>query len=460
MTAKKVTGPSSGFPELLPELRRVEQHWLDTIRQSFEAYGFASIETAAIEEVKTITAKGEDVDKEIYGLRRLREEPQEWQPSSLGLHFDLTVPLARYVAQHYSELSFPFKRYQIQKVWRGERPQEGRYREFTQCDIDVVDNGDIALHFDAEMPRIVLKICNRLGIDDVVTHINNRKIIQGYYLALGVQDPMPVIRVVDKLDKIGADGVRQVLSEQQGMSDAVIDKCLQLASIKAPDSSFAEQVAQLGVSNELLSTGIQELQFVMDSLNDQRPGAVLANLAIARGLDYYTGTVFEGKFAAYPEFPTIFAGGRYDNLLGSYLNRKVPGVGISIGLTRMLLKLYKEGRIQPAEQCPTDVLMVRIPGSSYAALVGKAEALRTNGINVEIYHEADRKMSQQIQYANRKGIRYVFFANADNDEVKDLVSGAQTQIDVATWQPDRSSSYQTRIVPAARKAVVSAASTA
>jgi histidyl-tRNA synthetase len=449
VNAKKITGPSSGFPELLPELRRVEQQWLDTIRQSFEAYGFASIETAAVEEVATITAKGDDVDKEIYGLRRLREE--DAQPSSLGLHFDLTVPLARYVSQHYNELSFPFKRYQVQKVWRGERPQEGRYREFMQCDIDVIDNNDLALHFDAEMPRIVLKIFERLGIDDVVTHINNRKIIQGYYLGLGIQEPMQVIRVVDKLDKIGAEGVRATLRAQQ-LSDAVIDKCLQLASIKTVDSSFAERVAQLGTSNELLDTGIRELRFVMDSLRDLRSGAVLANLAIARGLDYYTGTVFEGKFADYAEFPTIFAGGRYDNLLGSYFNRKVPGVGISIGLTRTLLKLYKEGRIQTAEQCPTDVLLVRLPNSDYATLVEKAERLRETGSNVEIYHDPDKKVGQQIQYANRKGIRYALFANATNDEMKDLISGTQTQVSIGTWLPDRSASYQTRIVPASKLA--------
>jgi len=452
VNAKKITGPSSGFPELLPELRRVEQQWLDTIRQSFEAYGFASIETAAVEEVATITAKGEDVDKEIYGLRRLREAAQDMQPSSLGLHFDLTVPLARYVSQHYNELNFPFKRYQIQKVWRGERPQEGRYREFTQCDIDVVDNNELALHFDAEMPRIVLKIFDRLGIDDLVTHINNRKIIQGYYLGLGITEPMPVIRCVDKLDKIGPDGVRQTLQTQLQMSDDIIDKCLQLAAIKTADSSFAAQVEGLGIHNEVLDAGIRELRFVMDSLANLRSGSVLANLAIARGLDYYTGTVFEGKFTTYPEFPTIFAGGRYDNLLGSYFNRKVPGVGISIGLTRMLLKLYKEGRIHPAEQCPTDVLLIHTPESSYAALVARAEALRDNGINVEIYHDPGKKTGQQIQYANRKGIRYALFTNTGSDEIKDLVSGTQLPIDIQAWQPDRTSSYQTRIVPSARQA--------
>jgi len=450
VNAKKITGPSSGFPELLPELRRVEQQWLDIIRQSFEAYGFASIETAAIEEVETLAAKGEDVDKEIYGLRRLREEGA--QPSTLGLHFDLTVPLARYVSQHYNELSFPFKRYQIQKVWRGERPQEGRYREFRQCDIDVIDNNELALHFDAEMPRIVHKIFDRLGIEDVVTHINNRKIIQGYYTGLGIQDPMQAIRVVDKLDKISPEGVRQTLRAQLQLSDAVIDKCLELASIRTPESSFAQRVERLGVKNELLDTGVRELCFVMDSLSNLRSGAVLANLAIARGLDYYTGTVFEGKFTNYPEFPTIFAGGRYDNLLGSYFNRKVPGVGISIGLTRTLLKLYKEGRIHTAEQCPTDVLLVRIPDSSYAVLVEKAERLRENGINVEIYHDADKKVGQQIQYANRKGIRYALFVNATNDEIKDLVSGTQSQVDIHTWQPDRAAGYQTRIVPSPRQA--------
>jgi histidyl-tRNA synthetase len=456
MTLKKISGPSSGFPELLPELRRVEQQWNDTIRQIFESYGFASIETSAIEEVKTITAKGEDVDKEIYGLRRLKEDSNEPQASTLGLHFDLTVPLARYVSQNYNDLTFPFKRYQMQKVWRGERPQEGRYREFGQCDIDVVDNKEVALQFDAEMPLMIHKVFEKLGIDDITTNINNRKIIQGYYMGLGISDPMHAIRIVDKVDKIGPDGVSKMLKSRMNLSDDVIEKCLQMAEIKTTDNSFAERIECLGVKNDLLAAGCGELKFVIESLSSLPHGSVVANMAISRGLDYYTGTVYEGKFTTYPDFPTIYAGGRYENLLSNYFNKKVPGVGISIGLTRTLLKLYKENRIQLSEKSPTDVLIVQTPEMDYKALVGKAQAMRDNGVNVEVYHDAQRKTGAQIQYAVKKGIRYALFATANGDEVKDLISGQQVGFDIRTWTPDRRENYQTRIFPSPKKSVLKA----
>jgi histidyl-tRNA synthetase len=454
MSQRKINGPSSGFPELLPELRRVEQQWMDLIRLVFETYGFASLETAAVEELNTIIAKGEDTDKEIYGLRRLKEVSTVAQFNTLGLHFDLTVPLARYVAQNYHYLTFPFKRYQIQKVWRGERPQEGRYREFAQCDIDVVDNENVALQFDIEMPRMIHKIFDMLGIEDIQTNINNRKIIQGYYEGIGIKHTIQAIRIVDKLDKLGKDAVAEMLQSQIGLNAETAHKCLRLAEIKTTDTSFANKIAALGVTSDLMSQGIEELTFVMKSLSNLPQGSVAANMAIARGLDYYTGTVYEGKFTSYPEFPTIYAGGHYENLLSSYSNKKLPGVGISIGLTRTLLKLHKENRIQLAEKCPTDVVVINMPNNDYEKLSAKAEMLRSNGINVEIFHDSKKKTGEQIKYAGKKGIKYALFIRDKSDEIKNLVSGEQQVVDIDTWTPDRSDSLQTHIIPSRKKSVL------
>lgn len=246
----------SGFPEWLPEARRIEQQWLDIARKIFESYGYASINPSSVEEVSVISAKGDDVDKEIYALHRLKADDNEKKDARLALHFDMTVPMTRYVAQNYNNLTFPFKRYQIQRAWRGERPQEGRYREFTQADIDVIDNDNVSLHFDAEMPKLVHKILSAIGLDEVRTHINNRKILQGYYEGLEIEEPTKVISIVDKIDKIGPDGVSKLLQSDLGFSEALAQRCLDLAKIKTFDSSFVEQVKALGVSNPMLDLSL------------------------------------------------------------------------------------------------------------------------------------------------------------------------------------------------------------
>ena len=453
MSNLKIKGPLSGFPEFLPELRRVELQWLDTIRQTFESYGFASIESAAAEKVATIEAKGEDVDKEIYALERLNSRQAKSSSSKAALHFDLTVPLARYVSQNFNELTFPFKRYQIQKVWRGERPQEGRYREFTQCDIDVVDQQQVALLFDAEIPKMIHKVFAKLGVDDIQTHLNNRKIIQGYYMGVGIEDPIQAIRIIDKIDKIGADAVAQLLMDELQLSRSVVDQCLALAQIKTTDCSFIEQIKALGIENEMLTQGLEELEFVMQNLSQVAAGSVCANMSISRGLDYYTGTVYEGKFTSYPDFPTIYAGGRYDNLVGQFFKQKVPGVGMSIGLTRTLLKLYKENRIQLAEQTPTDLLVLNQINNDLSHLIQVAEGLRDRGVNVEVFHVAKKKTKQQIQYANKKGIRYILFVNEQDMQVKDLMTGTQQAFDAEQWFPDRTQSYQTQIIPSHKNSI-------
>ncbi len=429
--------PVSGFLEWLPEVRLVEQRWLDEIRDAFESYGFCSIETPSVEEVEVLSAKGGDADKEIYGLRRLAAEPGEEDGGRLALHYDLTVPMARYVAQHFGDLVFPFKRYQMQRCWRGERPQEGRLREFYQCDIDVIDMDEVSLHFDAEIPEMTLDVLRRLDVGPVRLHVNNRKILQGFYQGLGIEDVVNAIRIADKMDKIGPEGVLKGLVEELGLAEDIAQKCVDLAAIQTDDTSFADKVRAFGIDNEQLEAGLEELTFVMLELAHLEKGTVIADMSIARGFDYYTGTVYEGKLANYPDFPTVCAGGRYDNLVGSYSRQKLPGVGISIGFSRIFSKLVKEGHIELGAKCPTDIMVACLPGSSRTELAVTTRKLRDRGYKVEMYHEA-KSVKAQMKYASRKGIPFVWFpANSEqpDHEVKDMETGEQMVAKVETWVP-------------------------
>ncbi|MEU3212590.1 histidine--tRNA ligase, partial [Nocardiopsis alba] len=342
MSEQRVVRPTpiSGFPEWTPQVRAVEQRWLDHIRAGFESFGFASVETPSVENLDVLMAKGE-TSQEVYTLHRLQADAKDDSDARLGLHFDLTVPFARYVAQHFNELTFPFKRYQMQRVWRGERPQEGRFREFTQCDIDVINVDSVPLHFDAELPRIVHRVLSGLDIPAWTLNVNNRKVLQGFYEGLGIEDPIAVIRAVDKLHKIGDEGVREILSAE-GLTDERIEPCLALARLKGDGPDVVAKVRELGVRSELLDEGLEELAFVMNDLADLPRGDVVADLSIARGLDYYTGTVYEASFDDDPGYGSICAGGRYENLAGQFIRRRLPGVGISIGLTRIFAKLVAE----------------------------------------------------------------------------------------------------------------------
>ncbi|MEU1901017.1 histidine--tRNA ligase [Nocardiopsis dassonvillei] len=427
--------PISGFPEWSPQVRAVEQRWLDHIRAGFESFGFASVETPSVENLDVLMAKGE-TSQEVYTLHRLQADAKDDSDARLGLHFDLTVPFARYVAQHFNELAFPFKRYQMQRVWRGERPQEGRFREFTQCDIDVINVDSVPLHFDAELPRIVHRVLSGLDLPAWTLNVNNRKVLQGFYEGLGIKDPIAVIRAVDKLHKIGDDGVRRILLAD-GLADEQADACLALARVRGAGSGVAERVRGLGVSSELLDEGLEELSFVLEDLADLPEGSVVADLSIARGLDYYTGTVYEASFDDDPGYGSICAGGRYDDLAGQFIRRRLPGVGISIGLTRIFAKLVAEGRIEEGRACPTDVMVV-VPGAERrreALLTG--ELLRERGFNTEVFHST-AKVGKQIQYAAKKGIPFVWFPPFGEDgghEVKDMGSGEQGPADPATWAP-------------------------
>ncbi len=425
--------PISGFSEWLPEVRRVELHWLDRIRETFERYGFANIETPAVESLDVLTAKGE-TSQEVYTLRRLQADPKDGSDAKLGLHFDLTVPFARYVAQHFNELDFPFKRYQMQRVWRGERPQEGRFREFTQCDIDVINVDDVPLHFDAEIPRIIHEVLTGLGLPPWSLNINNRKVLQGFYEGLGIADPIAVIRIADKMDKIGADGVGDLL-RQAGLSAGQAGAVLDLARVRGADAGVVDDIRKLGVESPLLDEGLDELGFVMSSLSDLPSGSVVADLSIARGLDYYTGTVYEGKFLDWPGYGSICSGGRYENLAGSFIRRKLPGIGLSIGLTRIFAKLLAEGLVETGPKSPTTVLVAIPSDERRGEAITTAAALRARGINTEVYHQASN-LKKQLKYAEKKGIPFVWFPPFDDGkahEVKDMATGAQAEADPGTW---------------------------
>ncbi|MFF4387686.1 histidine--tRNA ligase [Streptomyces sp. NPDC001552] len=428
--------PVSGFPEWLPEVRMVEQKWLDLIRSGFERYGFCSIETPSVEPLSVLTAKGE-TSNEVYALRRLQEDVDDASDSRIGLHFDLTVPFARYAAQHFNELVFPFKRYQMQRVWRGERAQDGRFREFTQCDIDVINVDHLPLHFDAELPRLIHEVMTGLNLPAWTLNINNRKVLQGFYEGLGISDPLAVIRAVDKLDKVGPEGVAKILSGEVGLSARTVDSCLALARMRGTGSAVVDDVQGLGVTSELLAEGLGELGYVLDSLDDLPAGSVVADLSIARGLDYYTGTVYEGKFVDWPNYGSICSGGRYENLTGSFIRRSLPGVGMSIGLTRIFAKLLAEGLLETGAKCPTDVLVVVPRADRRKEAETTAARLRGRGMNVELYHQAV-KVAKQVRYASRKGIPFVWFPPFEEGaahEVKDLATGEQTASDPTNWVP-------------------------
>ncbi|MDO5745290.1 MAG: ATP phosphoribosyltransferase regulatory subunit, partial [Micrococcaceae bacterium] len=283
----------SGFPEWLPQERAVEQHVLDTLRRIFELHGFANIETRAVETVGQLLRKGE-IDKEVYGLSRLAaEETAKNDPNALALHFDLTVPFARYVVENAGHLDFPFRRYQMQKVWRGERPQDGRFREFTQADIDVVGDGTLPFRYDVELALVIAEALSALPIGDFRLRVNNRKLAEGFYLGLGLEDTAGVLRSIDKLEKIGDEKVAELLRNELGATVEQANAALALAGICTADTSFVEQVRALGITHPLLEEGLDELSQVIEAAVRRAPGKVVADLSIARGLDYYTGTVYE-----------------------------------------------------------------------------------------------------------------------------------------------------------------------
>ncbi|HEU5268012.1 MAG TPA: histidine--tRNA ligase [Jatrophihabitans sp.] len=432
--------PLSGFPELLPAQRFVELAVLDRLRETFELHGFAPIETPAVESLDQLLRKGE-IEKEVYVLRRLHAD--ETGDAGLGLHFDLTVPFARYVLEHAGHLEFPFRRYQIQKAWRGERPQEGRFREFTQADVDIVAKDELPLHYDVEVARVMVEALGALDfLPPVRVQVNNRRLIEGFYRGLGAPDPAAVMRIIDKLDKLPAEAIDVQLRNDAGLDEKQAGRCLQLAEIRSPDASFVDRVRELGVQHESLEVGLDELAQVLAgcALVSGERVAVEADLRIARGLDYYTGTVFETRMSGFESIGSICSGGRYDSLAADGRST-YPGVGISLGVTRMLIPLLQRGLLDASRPVPSAVLVALPDEASRERCEQVARALRTRGIPTEVAAAAT-KYGRQIRYAQRRGIPFVWFPDsADSSgrhEVKDIRSGAQVAADPDTWQPPQS----------------------
>ncbi len=423
-------GALSGFPEWLPRERIVEQHVLDVLRRTFELHGFSSLETRAVEPLAQLQSKGE-VDKEVYVLRRLHAGEGDGD-SGLGLHFDLTVPFARYVLERSGHLEFPYRRYQIQKVWRGERPQEGRYREFLQADIDVVDRDVLPFHYEVELPLVVGEALTALPFPPVTILVNNRKLVEGFARGVGATDTAAVLRAVDKLDKIGPDNVRGLLVDA-GLSAAGAEACLAMAGISAADASFAERVTALGVTDPLLDEGLAELVRVVESAEEQRPGLVRADLKIARGLDYYTGTVYETVMHGHADLGSVCSGGRYD-ALASDGRSSYPGVGISLGVSRVLGRLFAAGQLTASRSVPTAVLVAVVDEDHRDESTRVAAALRARGVPVEVAPAA-AKFGKQIRHADRRGVPWVWFPDEGGHSVKDLRTGEQTPADPASWLP-------------------------
>lgn len=429
--------PLSGFPELLPEQRFVEQQVIDTLRRTFELHGFAGIETRAVEPLDQLLRKG-DTSKEVYLLRRLHEESAEGH-AGIGLHFDLTVPFARYVLENAGRLEFPFRRYQIQKAWRGERPQEGRYREFTQADIDIIGRDELPFHHDVEVTRVMVDALDQLGfLPGFRLQVNNRKLISGFYAGLGVADAdqaAEVMRVVDKLDKLPVEKVQAMLVAEAGLDDGTAERVLSLATIRATDDSFVDAVRALGVEHELLDEGLTELATLVRACADLVSDRVRveADLSIARGLDYYTGTVFETRLDGFESMGSICSGGRYD-ALASDGRSTYPGVGISLGVSRVVVPLLARSGLTADRKVPSAVVVAVVDEESRAASEAVATALRARGIPCEVAPSA-QKFGKQIRYAERRGIPYVWFPGRDAHEVKDIRSGEQVTADPAVWSP-------------------------
>ncbi len=450
--------PLSGFPEWLPAGRVVEQHVLDVLRRTFELHGYAGIETRAVEPLDQLLRKGE-TSKEVYLLRRLQEEAGEGtsavedRAGSLGLHFDLTVPFARYVLENAGQLAFPFKRHQIQKVWRGERPQDGRFREFVQADIDVVGMGELPYHYEVEIPLVVAEAFARLGeigMPPVQILVNNRKVVEGFARGLGLDDVEAVLRCVDKLAKIGPEAVTALLATEVGATATQAEAVLALAGLRGGDVGVVDEVralaARYGAGGELLDQGLAELALLIDAAGRRAPGAVIADLSIARGLDYYTGSVYETVLVGHEHLGSICSGGRYDSL-ASDGSTTYPGVGISVGVSRLVSRLLSAGLVTASRPVPTAVVVAVTSEEERPASDQVAAQLRVRGIPVEVAPSA-AKFGKQIKYADRRSVPFVWFPSADGDQVKDIRSGEQVEADPRTWAPPAADLWP-RAVPGA-----------
>lgn len=418
----------SGFPEWLPEQKIAEDRIISKVKGIYESYGFVPIETPAVELLTTLGSKGV-IDKEIFTVQRLKAD--ESSEAELGLHFDLTVPLARYVAQHEHQLSFPFKRYQLQKVWRGDRPQKGRFREFYQFDIDIIGRNDLPLSCDAEVLGVVGLVMNEFNVGGYTLRINSRKLLAGLYEAIGLdgEGAKKAITAVDKLLKIGVDGVARELEQISGISPQMSAKLLETTSIKCKAEELNTEIAKLGLSGPLLNEGISELVKICELLPDSAKESLVIDLSLARGLDYYTGLIVEVGLDRYPEFGTVISGGRYDDLASEFTDQKLPGVGVSIGLTRFMELLFSEKLIDSSKKSPSVALITVYKEEDRNYCNQIAHQLRAAGVPTEVYFKAP-KLGKQIEYAEQRGMRYVLFIDEATKgiQVKDLKTKEQRAV--------------------------------
>lgn len=432
--------PISGFPEFMPGEQITFNRVVDVIRKGFERSGAVPIETPAVERIETLsTAKG-NISKEVYGLRRLRAEEGD-DGKDLALHFDLTVPLARYVSQHSNDLAFPFRRYQIQPVWRGERAQSGRYRQFYQCDIDVIGDGELSLLNDAEMPFVIYQIFKELNIGHFYIKINNRKILQGFLLNSGVaqEEIQNVIGIVDAIDKVGISQVREQLS-QANLTDEAINSILEFFSMKASSDELINYLTALNIEGEF-ATGLDELTTVLKGIDMLGVPSDYygVDLSMVRGLDYYTGTIYETRLTGHAGIGSICSGGRYEDLASNFAGKKYPGVGISIGLTRLLPKLFEMGVIKPSKPTVTSVLVMSLEKDRQQEYLRIGGLLRNAGINTEVYLE-DKKLAVQMKYANKKGIPFVVIIGQEEFEnnvaiIRSMEDGEQQRVEMDELVP-------------------------
>ena len=418
-----------GFMELLPEDQIKFNSMIDKIRKSYEKFGFLPIDTPIIEMSDVLLAKaGGETEKQIYRFNKGEND--------LALRFDLTVPLAKYVCEYFNDITFPFKRYQIGKVYRGERPQKGRYREFYQCDIDIIGDGSLSIINDAEMPSVIYTTIKELGFDKFTIRINNRKLLNGLFAELELTEKSTdIMRIIDKLEKIGKENVIKCLQDLD-VPNEKIESIIKFIEIDGNNDEKIKELEELQFSNETFIQGLNEIKDVVkyvrlfgvpeDNFN--------VDLTIARGLDYYTGTVYETFLDDYREIGSVCSGGRYDNLAGFYTNRKLPGVGVSIGLTRLFYKLNELNIVKEEEQSISKILVVSMDEKYQNKALETADALRKAGINTDVYLE-DKKIKAKFKYADKLKIPYVAVIGESEAEhgtvsLKNMVSGEQEELTV------------------------------
>lgn len=417
----------AGYMELLPAQQIQFNKMLRVIQDTFELYGFAPLDTPAIEMSQVLLAKaGGETEKQIYKFTRGKND--------LCLRFDLTVPLARYVAQRQNQLVFPFKRYQTQKVWRAERPQKGRFREFYQCDIDII--GSKNLLTDAEILSVIYQVFTRLGFERFTIKINNRKVLNGFLQFINFKDSAQVLRIIDKLEKQSQQNTTEELANL-GLTPDAIKKLLGFVQICGTPDQIINNLQQLNINNRQFLQGIKELKTVSQNMLSLgiEPNNFAIDLKIARGLDYYTGTVYETILNDYPQIGSVCSGGRYDNLANCYTNRDLPGVGVSIGLTRLFDQLLKAGSIKTSTSTPAQVLVASANPAALNQSVKIAQILRQANIATELFTE-DYLLSKQLKYAARQGFKFVVItgmreAGEGKVTVKKLATSVQDEVKIS-----------------------------